>query len=230
MPHKSDRIVILTSAPSSVEEVGRALEQSGYQILVAKSFGEAARRPSEAAFPLCLVDRVHFPLHRLELRPPAFAKSLVVSYWSAQQGCTEEQFLSDMEAGIDDVIAGQTHRQMIAKIRALLRRHETESRASQILKVGDLQMDLDKHEARVDGKPVSLTPKEFSILRCFLQSPGQAFSRQAMLSQVWGENYALDPHALDVHVHALRHKIEKHPERPDLIVTVRGVGYKLKIC
>ena len=229
MPHKSDRIVILTSAPSSVEELGRALEQSGYRILVVKNFAEAARQPADSDFPLCLLDRAHFPLNRLKLRPPAFAKSLIVSFWSAEHGCTEEQFLRDMEAGVDDVFAGQTHRQIIARIRAVLRRHEAEAHASQILRVGDVQMDLDRHEVRLDGTLVSLTPKEFAILKCFLQAPGQAFSRQAMLSQVWGEEYALDQHALDVHVHALRHKIEKNPERPDLIVTVRGVGYKLKI-
>jgi DNA-binding response OmpR family regulator len=133
-----------------------------------------------------------------------------------------------MEAGFDDVFAGQTHRQIVAKVRAVLRRQQVEAQAAKILKVGDLQMDLDKHEVRRDGKQVSLTPKEFAILQCFLQSPGQAFTRQAILSRVWGEEYALDEHALDVHVHALRHEIEKDPERPNLIVTVRGVGYKLK--
>ena len=130
---------------------------------------------------------------------------------------------------MDDVFSGQSHRQIIAKIRALLRRHEAESQLPQILIVGNLRMDLEKHEVRKDGTLISLTPKEFAILHCFLQAPGQAFSRQTMLSRVWGEEYALDHHALDVHVHALRHKIEKDPERPDLIVTVRGVGYKLKI-
>jgi DNA-binding response OmpR family regulator len=227
VPHRSDRIVILTSDPSSVEELRKALEQSGFQILVAKSFEAAACQLAGST--LCLLDRLHFPLNRLRLRPPAFAKSLIVSFWPAQHACTEEQFLRDLEEGIDDVFSGQTHRQMVAKIRALLRRHEAEAHAPQILRVGNLQMDLDKHEVSLDGKLVSLTPKEFAILQCFLQAPGQAFSRQAMLSRVWGEEYALDQHALDVHVHAIRHKIEKNPERPNLIVTVRGVGYKLKI-
>ena len=229
VPHKSDRIVILTSATSSVEELRKALEQSGYQIFLAKSLEEVARHHAGGTFPLFLLDRLHFPLQRLKPRPPVFATSLFVSFWPSQQACTEEQFLRDMEAGIDDVFSGQTHRQMVARIRALLRRHEAEAHAPQVLRVGNLQMDLDKHEVSIDGKPVLLTPKEFAILRCFLQAPGQAFSREAMLSRVWGEEYALDQHALDVHVHALRHKIEKNPDRPTLIVTVRGVGYKLKV-
>jgi DNA-binding response OmpR family regulator len=228
VPHKSDRIVILTTSASSVEELRKVLEQNGYQVLTAKGFEEAGRQHTEATCPVFLVDRLHFPLHRLKPRPRAFAKSLLVSFWPMQHDCPENQFLRDMEAGFDDVFAGQTHRQIVAKVRAVLRRQQVEAQAAKILKVGDLQMDLDKHEVRRDGKQVSLTPKEFAILQCFLQSPGQAFTRQAILSRVWGEEYALDEHALDVHVHALRHKIEKDPERPNLIVTVRGVGYKLK--
>jgi DNA-binding response OmpR family regulator len=229
VPHKSDRIVILTSSASSVEELRKALEQSGYQVLTAKGFEEAGLQQADGAFPLFLIDRLHFPLHRLKPRPSAFAKSLLVSFWPMQHDCPEDQFLREMEAGFDDVFSGQTHRQIVAKIRALLRRQQAEAQAAKILRVRELQMDLDKHEVRMEGKLVSLTPKEFAILQCFLQAPGQAFSRQAMLSRVWGEEYALDLHALDVHVHALRHKIEKDPERPNLIVTVRGVGYKLKV-
>ena len=228
VPQRSDRLVILTSAPSSVDELREALELSGYQILVAKSLDEVARHYAGATFPLFLLDRPHFPLEHLKPRPPAFAKSLFISLWPSQ-GCTEEQLLQDMEAGIDDVFSSQSYRQMVARIRAILRRHEAEAQAPQVLRVGHLEMDLDKYEVRMDGELVSLTPKEFAILQCFLQAPGQAFSRQAMLTRVWGEEYALDQHALDVHVHALRHKIEKDPDRPNLIVTVRGVGYKLKI-
>lgn len=229
VPHNSDRIVILSSAVSSLEELRRVLDQSGYRTAIAKSVEEAARQSPAGSFTLFLVDRLHFPLQRLKPRPLSLTNALFVSFWQAQQDCTEEQFLRDMEAGIDDVFAGQSHRQIVAKIRAILRRHHAQAQAPHILVVGDVQMDLDRHEVTIDGKAVSLTPKEFAILQYFLHAPGQAFSRQAILSRVWGEEYALDQHALDVHVHALRHKIEKDPERPNFIVTVRGVGYKLKI-
>lgn len=229
VPHNPDRIVILTSSTSSVEELRKSLEQSGYQVLIAKSLEEAGRQQTQAPVPLFLIDRLHFPLHRLKPRLPIFAQVLFISFWPSTQDCSEDQFIRDMEAGVDDVLSGQTRRQLMAKIRALLRRQRLEAQKPQVLRVGNLQMDLDKHEVRMDGQLVSLTPKEFAILQCFLQAPGQAFSRQAMLSRVWGEEYALDLHALDVHVHALRHKIEKNPERPTVIVTVRGVGYKLKI-
>jgi DNA-binding response OmpR family regulator len=89
-------------------------------------------------------------------------------------------------------------------------------------------MDVDRHEVSVGGRLVELTPKEFQILRQFLESPNRLFSRQEMLNKVWGEGYALEEHALDVHIHSLRQKIESDPTRPKLIVTVRGIGYKLR--
>ncbi len=90
-------------------------------------------------------------------------------------------------------------------------------------------MDLDRHEVLVKGHAVDLTPKEFEILRHFLESPSRVFSRQEMLKRVWGEDYALDEHVLDVHIHSLRQKIEQNPASPTCLLTVRGVGYKLRV-
>ena len=89
-------------------------------------------------------------------------------------------------------------------------------------------MDLDRHEVTVNGRLIMLTTKEYAILRCFIAAPGRVFSREEILNKVWGEGYALEVHALDVHIHALRHKMEPQPSRPSMIVTVRGLGYKWK--
>jgi two-component system, OmpR family, response regulator RegX3 len=89
-------------------------------------------------------------------------------------------------------------------------------------------MDVDRHEVQVNGHAVDLTPKEFQILQHFLESPRRVFSRQEMLNRVWGEGYALEEHALDVHIHSLRQKIEVNPANPTFLLTVRGVGYKLQ--
>ncbi|TKB87773.1 MAG: winged helix-turn-helix domain-containing protein, partial [Nitrospira sp.] len=78
------------------------------------------------------------------------------------------------------------------------------------------------------SKPVELTPREFKILRQFMESPGIVLSRQDLLNRVWGEDYALEEHALDVHIHSLRQKIETEPSKPVFIVTIRGIGYKLQ--
>jgi len=84
------------------------------------------------------------------------------------------------------------------------------------------------HEVTVDGKVVELTPKEFQILQQLIQDPARVFSRDELLNRVWGEGCALEEHTLDVHIHSLRHKIEADPAHPRFIVTVRGIGYKLK--
>src|SRR5262249_37087774 len=115
VPHNSGRIVILTSAAASVDELRRALEQTGYSTLIAKGFQEAAQHQIDGTVSLVLLDRPHFPIHRLKTRLPVFAKSLCVSLWPAEEGCTEEQFLQDMDAGVDDVFSGQTTRQIVAK-------------------------------------------------------------------------------------------------------------------
>ena len=90
-------------------------------------------------------------------------------------------------------------------------------------------MDLTCHEVLVNGHAVDLTPKEFQILKQFLESPRRVFSRQEMLNRVWGEGYALEEHALDVHIYSLRQKIEQNPASPTFLLTVRGVGYKLRV-
>jgi len=89
-------------------------------------------------------------------------------------------------------------------------------------------MDISRHEVTVGANLVELTPKEFRILHQFLLSPGVVLSRQDLLNRVWGEDYALEEHALDVHIHSLRQKIEADPSKPIFIVTIRGVGYKLQ--
>lgn len=93
--------------------------------------------------------------------------------------------------------------------------------------VGNLQMDMVRHEVTVGGKPVELTPKEFQILQHLMQHPSKVFSRDELLDRIWGEGYALEQHTLDVHIHSLRHKIESDPAKPKYIMTVRGIGYKL---
>ena len=117
---------------------------------------------------------------------------------------------------------------MISSVAPTLRRKDLPAQTAGPSAAGGVQMDLDRHEVRVNGELVDLTPKEFQILRHFLEAPSRVFSRQEMLNCVWGEGYALEEHALDVHIHSLRQKIEDDPAKPKLIITVRGIGYKLR--
>jgi two-component system response regulator RegX3 len=142
--------------------------------------------------------------------------------------CYDEKYLKEYDQDIDLVVCSQSVRELVARVRAILRRREAGIESNIQYRAGNLLMDLNCHEVLVNGHAVDLTPKEFQILRQFLESPCRVLSRQEMLNRVWGEGYALEEHALDVHIHSLRQKIEENPASPRLLLTVRGVGYKLR--
>lgn len=130
-----------------------------------------------------------------------------------------------LEAGADDyVVKPFKPKELIARIRARIRR--SEDTAPQLLSLGGLSIDVTGHTVRRGSEILSLTPLEFDLLVCLARKPGQVFSREALLQEVWGYRHAADTRLVNVHVQRLRAKIEADPERPDLVLTVRGVGYK----
>ena len=152
----------------------------------------------------------------------------MVTLQSTQSESEKDHCISELDEGLDACWCDLTHRQVVAHIRALLRRHLKVSSEHKAMKIGGLQMDIARHEVHVRNKAVELTPREFKILRQFMESPGIVLSRQDLLNRVWGEDYALEEHALDVHIHSLRQKIETEPSKPTFILTIRGIGYKLQ--
>ena len=143
--------------------------------------------------------------------------------------CADEECLQEYDQDLDLVVCGQSVRELVARVRAILRRREADIISNGQYRAGEFRMDLDRHEVFAKGRAVDLTPKELQILKQFLDSPRRVFSRQEMLNRVWGEGYALEEHALDVHIHSLRQKIEQNPASPAFLLTVRGVGYKLRV-
>ena len=117
-------------------------------------------------------------------------------------------------------------RELVTRIRALLRRSAMASNYQKAT-VGELSVDRTRHEVIVRGQAVSVTPTEFSILEFLTRHHGQVFTREQLLTHLWGEDCFILDHNLDVHMHALRRKIEADPKRPQLLLTLRGVGFKL---
>ena len=101
-------------------------------------------------------------------------------------------------------------------------------REPESLQIADLTIDVLRRRVTRGAERLELTPKEFQILQQLIQDPSRVFSRDELLTRVWGEGCALEEHTLDVHIHSLRHKIESDPAHPQYIVAVRGIGYKLK--
>ena len=130
-----------------------------------------------------------------------------------------------LNAGADDyVLKPFKPQELTARVRARLRRGEEVE--PERLTIGDLVIDVAGHSVKRDGKAVPLTPLEFDLLVARARKPWQVFSREVRLEQVWGYRHAGDTRLVNVHVQRLRSKIEKDPEHPEIVVTVRGVGYK----
>jgi DNA-binding response OmpR family regulator len=220
-------ILLITTSENLKASLQKALLGLNYDLLSARNERiawelAAARKPG-----IVLVDRhnhnwqslrqhcsmQHIPMVTIQLTP---------------NHKDQEDCVSELEEGLDACWCDQTYREIVAHIRSILRRHLDASSDRAALQVGALRMDIARHEVHVHARPVELTPREFQILKQFMESPGLVLSRQDLLNRVWGIDYALEEHALDVHIHSLRHKIEPDPSKPVFILTIRGVGYKLQ--
>jgi two-component system response regulator MtrA len=130
-----------------------------------------------------------------------------------------------LESGADDYIVKPFKpKELVARIRARLRR--TDEPVPEMLAIGDLTIDVAGHAVKRDGQAIPLTPLEFDLLVALARKPWQVFTREVLLEQVWGYRHAADTRLVNVHVQRLRSKIEHDPEHPEIVVTVRGVGYK----
>ncbi len=130
-----------------------------------------------------------------------------------------------LESGADDyVVKPFKPKELVARVRARLRR--SDGAPTETLQVCDLVIDVAGHSVRRDDEVLSLTPLEFDLLVALARKPWQVFTREVLLEQVWGYRHAADTRLVNVHVQRLRSKIERDPEKPEIVVTVRGVGYK----
>jgi two-component system response regulator MtrA len=130
-----------------------------------------------------------------------------------------------LESGADDyVVKPFKPKELVARIRARVRRFDEPGPES--LTIGDLSIDVAGHTVTRDGEQIPLTPLEFDLLVCLARKPWQVFTREVLLEQVWGYRHAADTRLVNVHVQRLRSKVEHDPENPEIVVTVRGVGYK----
>ena len=134
-----------------------------------------------------------------------------------------------LEAGADDYVSKPFKaKELVARIRTRLRRlpSAAEEGEADTLHIGDLVISVDGHSVKRDGASIALTPLEFDLLLALARRPWQVFSREVLLEQVWGYRHAADTRLVNVHVQRLRSKIERDPEHPEIVVTVRGIGYK----
>jgi DNA-binding response OmpR family regulator len=134
----------------------------------------------------------------------------------------------DSEADADDYVTKPFGpAELRSRIRAVLRRAGPRALGDQVMRVGPIVLDRSRRSVEVRGQPVELTFSEFELLQALMSRPGELFNRHELLRAIWGDSAYRDPRGIDVHVHHLREKLEAVPGRPELLLTVRGVGYRL---
>jgi two-component system response regulator MtrA len=174
---------------------------------------------------LVLLDVMLPGLDGIEVCKLIRAESLVPIVMLSAKGDTQD-VVKGLEAGADDYMVKPFRHpsELIARIRTRLRR--TNADVSGLLTIGDLAIDVQAHQVTRGGKQISLTRLEFDLLVALAKEPGRVFTRDALLSEVWGYRHSTDTRLVNVHVQRLRSKIEHDAEHPEIVVTVRGVGYK----
>lgn len=220
-------ILVVDDEPEIVRLVRAYLEDSGYRVVVA-SDGEmalyVARREAPDLIVLDLmmprVDGLEFTRRlRLEQNTPIIMLTARTE---------ETDRIVGLEVGADDYVAKPfSPRELIARVRAVLRRSQAVPEAPRVLRHGPLMLDRSSHLVSVGGRPVDLTPTEFGLLEVLMASPGRAFTREELLESLQGIAFEAYERTVDAHVKNLRHKIEPDPAHPQYVLTVRGVGYRL---
>ena len=133
-----------------------------------------------------------------------------------------------LEIGADDYVTKPySYRELVARVHAVLRRSQEGEPDAPLLGAGRVAMDVERHEVRVDGEVVAMPLREFELLELFLRNPDRVLTRSQIITRIWGANYVGDTKTLDVHVKRIRAKIEVEPSAPRMLVTVRGLGYKM---
>jgi two-component system response regulator RegX3 len=229
MTGRQGAILLFIQSDHLALSLEKAFITNGYQTIQVKTENAVFTAMKEAVPSLLIIE--HQPDSAVSLRQLRRATTIpIVALSTAKKSSGDDDSLHGYDEEIDLVVSNQTPRELVARVRAILRRSAPSGeQAHRHYRAGNIRIDLDRHEVTVGEQTVELTPKEFKILLQFIEAPGRVFSRQEMLNRVWGEGYALEEHALDVHIHSLRQKIEISPSEPGCIVTVRGVGYKLRV-
>jgi two-component system response regulator RegX3 len=134
-----------------------------------------------------------------------------------------------LELGADDYVTKPfSHRELVARIRAVLRRGHEAELVPDVIEAAGVRMDVERHEVSVNGERIKLALKEFELLEMLLRNAGRVLTRAQLIDRIWGADYVGDTKTLDVHIKRLRTKIERDPAHPRYLITVRGLGYKFE--
>ena len=222
-------ILVVDDESELREQIRRLFERDGHRVMAVADGRAAIDRATTGRFDVVLLDvalgggpdgyEVCRTLRERRNVVPIIMLTALDSEADAVQG---------LEAGADDYVTKPFGlAELRSRIRAVLRRAQGRV-VEGALTVGPVVLDRDLRRVTVEGEAVKLTFSEFELLACLMSRPGYAFNRQELLRSIWGDSAYRDPRAIDVHIRHLREKLERRPDRPELLITVRGVGYRLQ--
>ena len=220
------RVLIIEDEASYRETLGYLLRREGFEVTEA-SDGSAGLAAFDAhGADIVLLDLMMPGMSGTEVCRQLRARSSVPIIMVTARD-TEIDKVVGLELGADDYVTKPfSHRELVARIRAVLRRGQEPELIADVVEAGGVRMDVERHEITVRGQPVQLALKEFELLELLLRNSGRVLTRGQLIDRVWGPDYVGDTKTLDVHVKRLRAKLEEDPATPVLRVTVRGLGYK----
>jgi two-component system response regulator RegX3 len=233
MTMSSGRILIADDEPSVRDSVGYALAQEGFEVTGAADGEEAAERVGDGIpYDLLILDIMMPGPSGLDICREVRSRSAVPIILLTAKDAEVDKVVG-LEVGADDYVTKPfSVRELLGRVRAQLRRRELDRAplAQQAVRIeaGPVAIDLVRHVATVRGEPVSLTRSEFQLLRLLVGRAGEVFPRRKIMEELWQTEFDGDERACDVHISNLRQKVERDPQNPELIVTVRGVGYKFE--
>ncbi|WP_343036719.1 MtrAB system response regulator MtrA [Flexivirga aerilata] len=218
------RVLVVDDDPSLAEMLGIILQGEGLEVSHCADGSGALEAFHESKPDMVLLDVMLPGVDGIEVCRRIRAESHVPIVMLTARTDTVDVVVG-LESGADDYITKPFKPQeLVARVRARLRRGDEPE--AELLELGDLTIDVAGHSVKRDGAPIALTPLEFDLLVALGRKPWQVFSRETLLEQVWGYRHAGDTRLVNVHVQRLRSKVEKDPENPEIVLTVRGVGYK----
>jgi two-component system, OmpR family, response regulator RegX3 len=227
-PPPASRILVVDDESSVRESVGYALEQEGFEVTLAADGEDAEGKLSDDHFDLLIIDIMMPGKSGLDICREVRSRSPVPIILLTAKDAEVDKVVG-LEVGADDYVTKPfSVRELLGRVRAQLRRRELDRSGADgaAIESGPVSIDLARHLVTVRGEPVNLTRSEFQVLRLLAENPGQVFSRKEIMEELWQTEFRGDVRACDVHISNLRQKVERDPQNPELVLTVRRVGYR----
>jgi two-component system response regulator RegX3 len=222
------RVLIVEDEDTYRETVGYMLRKEGFDVTEAADGAAGLAAFERSGADIVLLDLMMPGLPGTEVCRRLRALSTVPIIMLTARDSEIDQVVG-LELGADDYVSKPfSHRELVARIRAVLRRGAETDLLPDVLEAGGVRLDVERHEVTVRGEVVKLALKEFELLELLLRNRGRVLTRGQLIDRVWGPDYVGDTKTLDVHVKRVRAKIETNPAEPELLLTVRGLGYRFQ--